>query len=102
MSTIGDDDCAFDFEDRVPCTDDLCTGIVGPDGRCGTCGRSADANADTATQNRDEPPIQATDRYSDGENNENEHIDRVPCADEMCTGILGSDGRCGTCGRTMS
>jgi hypothetical protein len=28
-----------DFE-RVPCDDGMCTGIVGVDGRCGTCGRA--------------------------------------------------------------
>lgn len=27
------------FEDGVPCSDESCTGIIGPTGRCGTCGK---------------------------------------------------------------
>lgn len=28
-----------------------------------------------------------------------EALDRVLCGDDMCTGLYGPDGRCGTCGR---
>jgi hypothetical protein len=28
-------------DERVCCPDDLCTGVIGADGRCGTCGRAA-------------------------------------------------------------
>ena len=27
---------------------------------------------------------------------------RVPCSDDMCTGIIGRGGRCGTCGKPWS
>lgn len=32
-----------DFEDRRLCPDGACIGVVGPDGLCNECGRSADA-----------------------------------------------------------
>lgn len=28
-------------EDRVCCPDDACTGVIGPDGKCGVCGKRA-------------------------------------------------------------
>jgi hypothetical protein len=30
-----------DVDDRVLCSDDTCIGIIGPDGVCGTCGKTA-------------------------------------------------------------
>lgn len=30
-----------DVDDRVLCPDDTCVGIIGPDGLCGTCGKTA-------------------------------------------------------------
>lgn len=32
-------DIVFDPEERVPCPDETCIGIIGEHGRCGTCGR---------------------------------------------------------------
>lgn len=36
-----DDNELLGGQDRRPCPDDTCIGIIGPDGTCGTCGRSA-------------------------------------------------------------
>jgi hypothetical protein len=34
------DDCEpMEFETRIPCSDDSCTGVVGSDGKCGYCGK---------------------------------------------------------------
>ena len=80
-------------EERVPCDDELCVGIIGPDGRCGTCGRAGSAPPLPAAQRPPEPqhadPIAAAP----------EGDERVPCRDDLCVGIVGADGRCGTCGR---
>jgi hypothetical protein len=37
----GHSDGAFDDEDRRLCSDGACTGLVGSDGKCKVCGRSA-------------------------------------------------------------
>lgn len=29
----------FTLEGRVLCSDESCIGVIGPDGRCGICGR---------------------------------------------------------------
>jgi hypothetical protein len=33
------EDDAIDWDDRVLCSDETCIGIIGPDGRCKTCGK---------------------------------------------------------------
>jgi hypothetical protein len=35
------DEESEESSERVCCPDDLCTGALGPDGVCGTCGRSS-------------------------------------------------------------
>ncbi len=38
----GEDDSELvDDEDRRPCLDETCIGVIGPDGLCGTCGLAA-------------------------------------------------------------
>jgi hypothetical protein len=37
----GPSDGAFDDDDRQLCSDGACTGLVGSDGKCKTCGRAA-------------------------------------------------------------
>lgn len=40
-AAVPSDDEAFDPDSRVLCSDDTCTGLVGPDGRCKVCGKPA-------------------------------------------------------------
>lgn len=98
-----------EFE-RVPCDDDMCTGIVGDDGRCGTCHKrcaqaperppseeiSATSEAERSAEESSEAP--APEAPAERSEPTSDDEDRVLCPDGMCTGILGSDGRCGTCG----
>ncbi len=79
------DPATFDPEERVLCRDDTCTGIIGADGRCGTCGLSFDARAQIELQPVDMEGVDPDDR--------------VPCSDDCCVGIIGANGRCGTCGK---
>jgi hypothetical protein len=133
MSDAGD---VHDPSNRRPCPDEMCTGILGPDGRCGTCGRTAGNGADPPAVDRgDDEPCDCGHEHDGGDDEpcdcghehdggDDEPCDcghehdgggeddgpveplgdparvRVPCGDDMCTGILGADGRCGTCGRT--
>jgi hypothetical protein len=91
------DAAMFDPDERTPCPDDLCTGILDTDGRCGTCGRAGDGTVvpPTTASLDDAAPAEPSDDGSAP----SEPDERVPCPDDMCTGLVGSDGRCGTCGR---
>ncbi len=93
-----------DFE-RVPCDDGMCTGIVGLDGRCGTCGLAGERAPTAAPASHDAPEAHAPpeadapDALPEAAPEARDDDARVPCGDDMCTGIVGLNGRCGTCGR---
>ncbi len=91
--------------ERVPCSDEMCTGVLDANGVCGTCGKAgtavlervADEDADgvaAAEAGELSSPEPATEEASSSSGEE-----RVPCSDDMCTGIIGADGRCGVCGK---
>jgi hypothetical protein len=80
-------------DDRDPCPDGACIGVIGPDGHCIECGRRADAV---------EPPAaEVEERGGDdsGDLQGPDPEDRVPCPDGACIGIIGPDGRCCVCRR---
>ncbi|MFO0607414.1 MAG: hypothetical protein U0324_29890 [Polyangiales bacterium] len=104
-------------DDRVPCPDGACTGVLGPDGRaCGTCGRAGerppiasaatsetpapvtpaptDADRDAALEANPEAILESAAAATSADGDE-----RVPSRRRSCTGVIGPDGRCGTCGR---
>lgn len=107
------------LDERVPCPDGACTGILDATGACGTCGRLGEVPArageaapaaapavapaaalagEPATDDRGagEPP------RDDAPTDAAEGEERVPCDDGMCTGVVGRDRRCGTCGRAAA
>jgi hypothetical protein len=102
-------------DDRIPCPDDMCTGVLGPDGACGTCGRRGDPDsvararaAASTSESEHSDDLSGEDRDaaaaalsgdSSSASTSGDDEERRPCADEMCTGILDASGRCGTCGR---
>ena len=103
-------------EDRVPCPDDMCVGIIGANGKCGVCGK-----AGTPAEGQEKPDHPHDDLHErpsgsvepvpepvpgsgssaaaadDAADTDDE---RVPCLDEMCVGILSKNGTCGTCGKS--
>ena len=101
------EETAFNPKRRL-CPDGSCVGVLGPDGRCGVCQRSAGAAGDS----NDEAPAQtwAVDRAeesgdqalsaeaADGPTPGFDPARRL-CDDGSCVGVLGADGICGTCGR---
>lgn len=101
-----------EIDERVPCPDGACTGLIGDDGRCGTCGRAGPVRdaprAESAPRHvaPDVPDVPAVPDVPDeralapttAAPDDDTTDERVPCDDGMCTGILGVDGRCGTCG----
>src|SRR5207248_443019 len=82
---MGEDD--FDPESRQLCADGSCTGVLGDDGRCKECGKSASG---------DEAPV--ADSPSEGAGDDG-FEDRQLCTDGNCTGLIGPDGRCKQCGK---
>lgn len=102
-----------EIDERVPCPDGACTGLIGADHRCGTCGREGPAPApdgpreevappDATAAAESEPPTPAAgldDVPAAPPRDDAAALDeRAPCPDGTCVGILGADGRCGTCG----
>ncbi len=88
---------AFDPTNRELCPDDLCVGVIGPDGKCGECGRVSPS----ATQHSRYRGMKA-----DGDDGDEvvvpvEIRERQLCPDEMCVGVIGDDGRCGECGMAV-
>jgi len=80
-------------DDREPCSDGACIGVIGEDGRCTECGEGPGAVDDEDEDDGD-------DDWSGGGGFDPD--DRVPCPDGACIGIIGSNGRCTECGRRRS
>ena len=107
----------FDPHRRL-CPDGACVGVIGDDGRCRVCGRSAGAK-DAAPAGF--VPVGDGDAY--GDQNDDDHDDEVQdggedgaeakhaaggagfdptrrlCPDGSCVGIIGADGICNVCGQ---
>jgi len=104
------EDAGFDPERREMCPDGMCVGVIGPDGRCRVCGKpgSKDASGEPAAPKTGSakdgpaewrpkaPPADGDAAAADAPDFARE---RVPCPDGMCTGVVGRNGRCGTCGK---
>lgn len=94
----------FDPKRRL-CPDGSCIGVVGPDGRCGECGRTAGAAPAASADGAGAP---APEREASGEDEPEEVAEAAPagdfdarrrlCDDGSCVGIVGADGRCNVCG----
>ena len=87
------------IEDREVCPDGSCVGVIGDDGRCGTCGSPREASTDAFAAAPAPTPPAAMDPEAETEADLDPDA-RVPCWDDRCVGILGEDGRCGICGHT--
>ncbi len=86
-----------DFDSRRLCDDGACTGVIGDDGRCRECGRTAGAGEPVAADAGDEGDAgDARDAREDAPPFDD---DRRLCPDGACVGLLGPDGRCKVCGR---
>jgi hypothetical protein len=113
------------FKSRVPCSDESCVGIIGPAGRCGTCGKPFKAEAKGAASGdlsrwftkmcpscAEEIKLEAIRCRFCGKKFDPEDVarqvrareeyflqNRGSCSDDGCVGIIGPTGRCGTCGK---
>jgi hypothetical protein len=115
-------DMDLEWENRVLCSDESCIGTIGPDGRCSECGRpyegsipgrtdsvrpqeaaapgngQADASGESHSSIPDNDKIIEEDSASAADD---EWERRTLCPDESCIGVIGPDGRCKECGRSL-
>jgi hypothetical protein len=107
---------------RQLCPDGACIGVIGPDGRCKTCGRPAsEAPAEPPGEPATEPtaieptaieptaieptaiePTAIEPVVAAAASVEPAAGDREPCPTPGCGGHIGADGRCATCGKGAS
>jgi hypothetical protein len=85
-------------DDRELCPDGACIGLIGPDGRCKQCGRSAAGPPALAAPGA--PP--KDDPHDVPDTSPDDFDRRVLCPDGACIGLVGPDGRCRECGRTAA
>ena len=107
-----------EWERRELCPDGGCTGVIGPEGTCKTCGRAApnwgderkrgmvasgadgdadgdaDADADEHDESGEIDPIVPRAKAEIGEWRE-----RQLCSDGACIGVIDANGKCKTCGK---
>ncbi|HEY8927196.1 MAG TPA: hypothetical protein VIU64_22590 [Polyangia bacterium] len=94
----------FDPAQRHLCPDGSCTGLVGPDGRCGVCGLDGgpppERGAAVASDRQSRPVVETSGGVAaEGAEGGGFDAGRKLCDDGACVGVIGPDGRCGVCGR---
>ena len=91
----------LDLERRELCPDGRCVGVIGEDGRCGQCGHSRETVRDSESDARHDAEVTGppTEAQAEAAAADIDPDARVLCWDDRCVGIIGGDGRCGTCGR---
>jgi hypothetical protein len=104
MATTQDD--SFDPSQRRLCPDDACVGLVGPDGKCKVCGTVDPGwTGDMAAPTPPVPPAPEPEIDSEpaAPTASDEEVafdpNRRLCPDDDCIGVIGSDNKCGVCGR---
>ena len=104
----------IEWENRRLCSDDNCIGVIGPDGLCKECGKPYEGKLpeEIATPKEDfyeEPVVKedfnASEQAGDNEEKKTqvdlEWENRKLCSDGNCIGVIGSDGRCKECGKSL-
>ena len=105
----------FDPHRRL-CPDGACIGVIGTDGRCRVCGRTAGGGKDAAPAGF--VPAALEDESGSDDENQGENEDETDkasagaaggagafdpnrrlCPDGGCIGVLGADGVCNVCGQ---
>jgi hypothetical protein len=109
MASDEEEATAFNPKRRL-CPDGSCIGLIGGDGRCSACGRSAGghpAQAEDAT----EPHPKGTPAADDGLDIDTDEEEARPgpgsafdphrrlCSDGTCVGVIGQNNRCQVCGK---
>jgi len=100
------EETGFTLDGRVLCGDDACVGTIGADRRCKICGKPYEGGepvsegasaAGPAPETK--PDSAAAPPAADADGTAADPDERRCCPDDACTGIVGADGKCGTCGK---
>ncbi len=86
-----EEEASFDADQRELCSDGACTGVIGDDGKCKECGKTA--SGEVVSTESVEPDFKAE---------RGDHVfdeDRALCSDGACIGVLNSQGICKVCGQ---
>jgi hypothetical protein len=94
----GDD---LDDDDRELCPDGACVGLIGSDGRCKVCGRTAEG-APAAGTRATTGALHATGAITESVELDFDDDERELCPDGSCIGLIGPDGMCKVCGTPRS
>jgi len=105
-----------DWDNRLLCSDGNCIGVIGPDGHCKECGKKYEGTlpetfaADNESRSEGEGEIR-TDTEMDAQpaadaalledTEADDWVSRQLCSDGNCIGVIGPDGRCKECGKTL-
>jgi hypothetical protein len=93
-----------DWEKRTLCSDESCIGTIGAESKCKECGRPYEGRL---------PAGQGVSNIQKVVAEENKHVlventdydedwdKRVLCSDEACIGVIGLDGKCKECGKSL-
>ena len=98
------DDDEDEAHHRELCSDELCVGLIGPDGFCKECGKpGSKAGLDPRTRglrSEDEIADELEANITKGDLPEppDSFDDRELCPDGACIGVIGADNRCSECG----
>lgn len=87
----------IDFSARRLCPDGTCVGVIGSDGRCCECGRSA-SGAPSERRRAIAEPAPAEVPAAEGGFDPARRL----CDDGTCVGVVHEDGRCNVCGKPAS
>jgi hypothetical protein len=113
---LNNNDSDDNWDDRVLCPDESCTGTIGEDGHCRVCGLVTDGKpassapftetskeASFSPGDDDEAPEDGPDDLFEESDDDTDDAspweDRILCPDESCIGTIGPDGHCSECGR---
>lgn len=97
----------FNPEERIPCTDDMCTGTINEKGRCNYCKKaySGTPPQPLPTEFEEEDAVAAEDIHEAPEREvaapDWDQEERIPCMDDLCTGTINEQGRCNYCGKSL-
>jgi len=105
-----------DWDNRLLCSDGNCIGVIGPDGHCKECGKKYEGTlpetvvADNESRSEGEGEIRtdtemdaqpAADAALREDTEADDWVSRQLCSDGNCIGVIGPDGRCKECGKTL-
>jgi hypothetical protein len=93
-----------DWDARVLCSDESCIGTIGPDGKCKECGKAYEGVLPEGHGQETVKPVsneEAKPVLPEGAASDDDWDKRVLCSDGACIGVIGPDGKCKECGKSL-